>query len=323
MTNTVLPDLGKVDDRDRIRAAVSDVFTAHDLDVSRGSTLDASFRARVGERIKLVWLAYGAPVRVDVTPPERPFHLVQVPLHGRLAVTSGDAEVTSDPTTASVPDPRRFCTMRMEANCSQIIVRIEDDVLHRHLESILGRPAKTPIRFELGMPLTSGPGVGWRRALDLMVAELQRDGGMLDHPLVSAQLESLLLTGLLTTQRHNYTTALHTGTGPTPPRAVRRAVDHIEENFGLALTLERLATHTGVSARTLQRGFQEHLGCSPMDYLRDVRLKQARAALIAADPGSDMTVTEIALESGFMHLGRFSVEYRRRFGESPSQTLRS
>jgi transcriptional regulator GlxA family with amidase domain len=51
-----------------------------------------------------------------------------------------------------------------------------------------------------------------------------------------------------------------------------------------------------------------------------LRLSQARRALTDAD-SSQSTVTEIATGFGFLELGRFSVEYRRAFGESPSQTL--
>jgi AraC-like DNA-binding protein len=57
-----------------------------------------------------------------------------------------------------------------------------------------------------------------------------------------------------------------------------------------------------------------------MSLLRTARLKQARLQLDAPRPGA--TVTEVALDCGFTHLGRFSSEYRRRFGELPSQTLR-
>jgi AraC-like DNA-binding protein len=58
----------------------------------------------------------------------------------------------------------------------------------------------------------------------------------------------------------------------------------------------------------------------PYRHLRMRRLSQARSALLSAD-GNFTTVTEIATLFGFVELGRFSVEYRKMFGESPSQTL--
>jgi AraC-like DNA-binding protein len=51
-----------------------------------------------------------------------------------------------------------------------------------------------------------------------------------------------------------------------------------------------------------------------------LRLSQVRGALLSAR-GQLVTVTEIATDFGFGELGRFSVEYRKVFGESPSQTL--
>jgi transcriptional regulator GlxA family with amidase domain len=51
-----------------------------------------------------------------------------------------------------------------------------------------------------------------------------------------------------------------------------------------------------------------------------LRLSGARRALLSADCELT-TVTEVAMCFGFVELGRFSVEYRRVFGESPSQTL--
>lgn len=56
-----------------------------------------------------------------------------------------------------------------------------------------------------------------------------------------------------------------------------------------------------------------------MQYLRDMRFEQARRNLLMGASGD--CVSRIALDAGFLHLGRFAIEYRRRYGESPSQTL--
>jgi AraC-like DNA-binding protein len=77
----------------------------------------------------------------------------------------------------------------------------------------------------------------------------------------------------------------------------------------------------GISGRTLRMACQEQLGVSPTQYLLLRRMRQARRILRKADP-DETRVTDIATALGFWELGRFSVNYRAIFGESPSTTLR-
>ena len=86
------------------------------------------------------------------------------------------------------------------------------------------------------------------------------------------------------------------------------------------LNIADLCRVLGVSERTLRKAFHKIYGLPPYRHLRFLRLSQARGALLAAD-GQVATVTEIATGFGFVELGRFSVEYRKMFGESPSKTL--
>lgn len=61
---------------------------------------------------------------------------------------------------------------------------------------------------------------------------------------------------------------------------------------------------------------------SPMLYVRRRRMRMARAVLLRADPATaTATVTRIATRFGFLELGRFSVSYKKMFGEPPSATL--
>jgi transcriptional regulator GlxA family with amidase domain len=99
-------------------------------------------------------------------------------------------------------------------------------------------------------------------------------------------------------------------------RAEQLAVLDVEEPLAISALCAALA----VSERTLRKAFHKIHGVSPCRHLRQLRLFQARGALLSAD-GKLTTVTEIATCFGFQELGRFSVEYRKTFGECPSQTL--
>lgn len=76
-----------------------------------------------------------------------------------------------------------------------------------------------------------------------------------------------------------------------------------------------------VSERTLQNAFRETTGMTPVGYLTRVRLHRARRALANAIPGST-TVTAVAMDWGFWHMGEFSRLYKDCFGDLPSETLR-
>jgi AraC family ethanolamine operon transcriptional activator len=105
----------------------------------------------------------------------------------------------------------------------------------------------------------------------------------------------------------------------------RQIVCRIEEllrnDRGEQLHVEDLCRAAGVSERTLRNAFRKIHGVSPYRYLRTFRMTQARQALLSADSRHG-TVTEVAMQFGFLELGRFSVDYRSAFGECPSATLR-
>jgi len=87
------------------------------------------------------------------------------------------------------------------------------------------------------------------------------------------------------------------------------------------VTVPDLAVAVKLSQRQLERDFRNALGITPKQYLQRVRMNGARNDLRAAESGFS-TVTEIGNDWGFSELGRFAVEYKTLFGESPSKTLR-
>ncbi|KJC61164.1 hypothetical protein UP10_09785 [Bradyrhizobium sp. LTSPM299] len=104
------------------------------------------------------------------------------------------------------------------------------------------------------------------------------------------------------------------------PRSVRRALDAMHENAARNWRVTELAVVAGTCGRTLQRQFLAFLGKTPGTMLRDIRFERARRELLQGLPCA--RVMDVALRCGFTHFGRFSVAYRRRYGEAPSQTLK-
>lgn len=109
--------------------------------------------------------------------------------------------------------------------------------------------------------------------------------------------------------------------GGRTPSTVELAEAFLDGHCHQALTLADICSAVGVRPRTLQASFMRQHGISPMNFLQGLRLEKARATLLASDR-HETSVSEVALEWGFRHLGRFSGHYLRRFGEYPGETLR-
>jgi AraC-like DNA-binding protein len=101
---------------------------------------------------------------------------------------------------------------------------------------------------------------------------------------------------------------------------VARLEDLLMANYERPLYLADVCAAIAVSERTLRFCTQEHLGMGPIQYLWLRRMNLARRALVRAT-SETTTVTAIATGCGFFELGRFAVEYRSLFGESPSVSL--
>jgi transcriptional regulator GlxA family with amidase domain len=156
----------------------------------------------------------------------------------------------------------------------------------------------------------------------LIDQESRISGGLLGHPLTSQHLEQALVESLLLGVSHNFSEALAEPCAPAGRRTLARAMELLRSHPDRTWTVGSLAAEVSVSVRSLQQVFRSTVGVSPMTYLREVRLERAYGELVVAEPGTVM-VSEVAAHWGFTHLGRFAGEYRARYLESPSHTLRS
>lgn len=101
----------------------------------------------------------------------------------------------------------------------------------------------------------------------------------------------------------------------------KKAIDYISNHLKSSIKLEQLCLHTGVDLKTLERIFIKHASVSPKTYIQVSKLNAVKRDLLQASH-HETTVSMIAYEYEFNHLGRFSASYFRLFGEYPKQTLK-
>jgi len=126
--------------------------------------------------------------------------------------------------------------------------------------------------------------------------------------------QQLIFTLVLS--RHEY----HKPSKRKRDRALRRAKAYLREHGKKPVNVSDLCRVTEVSERTLRYAFLEQFGTSPKSYLLAMRLNGVRRQLRNADPSS-ATIADVANHWGFWHMGQFAADYRRLFGELPSETL--
>lgn len=223
---------------------------------------------------------------------------------------------------ALVVSPGTPYDLHLEQDSPQMIVRIERTALERQLSRMLGKSLSAPVVFERVGDLTTDAASRWTSALNILSAEVMAAGSLIQQGTGAGPIEELIISTLLYIQPSNYSTQL-AGSSPRSGRpAVRRSIEYIEAHLAEPITLADLAAHARMSSRSIQAGFRDDLDTTPIAFIRDRRLDQARRMLMAAIPGDGVSVSDTAHRWGFGHLGNFSVLYRRRFGESPSETLR-
>lgn len=303
------------------RQRIGQVLSPHRLEVR---SLESDFDARHNQirlgRVALNVLSYGAEVEID--PGERgDFYLIQLPLQGRAQVDSAGQRAWVGPDVMSVLLPRAPTCMLWSSDCSMIMLQVPSAVLSGHAPAG-GTDAAGGPAFSFTQSRRAPAVAAWWQAVDDLTRNLHSHGQQwLRHPAANAAMEEFLLGGLALLLPDAPPCAASASTGT--PRQLQRALDYIHAHAHEALTLAGIAAAASMSPRTLEAAFRRHFDQPPLAHARAVRLDRVHATLCAAArQGKNATVTDIALQHGFVHMGRFSAYYRQRFSCAPSETLR-
>lgn len=171
-----------------------------------------------------------------------------------------------------------------------------------------------PIRFA---PLAHET-AGWWRAVGLLRDTLTLQGS--PTPLQRESVSRAACVAVLRAFPHRVA-PLPVAPQTVSARRLRRAVEFVQANADLPLSVGDIAEAAGLTVRGVQLAFRRAFDETPLDYLREVRLDRAHDELTVGRPG-ELEVGRVAARWGFVSGGRFAQRYALRFGERPSETLR-
>jgi AraC-like DNA-binding protein len=232
-------------------------------------------------------------------------------LNGRSIDLSRDAAII---TRRSNLQHRRD-TGSMEFALQATIATVE-----KRLQASLDRAISKELYFADSVSLDKGIGAHGASTLRYIVNSFDSNPALLDNALISANFEDLIL-GVILALPNNYTDELlRPERNLAAPAKVRLAEEYMEANAHLSITLTDVISHVGCGRKAFYANFRRFREYTPHEYLASRRLKLAHERL--SNPTSADTVTSIAYDSGFSHIGRFSESYRKRYGVNPSVTLR-
>jgi AraC-like DNA-binding protein len=300
-------------DLDDTRERIAAIMQPHTLQPNGPATDAASHMdfVRVGG-VGLGAIGFGAPMHVDVGLLDD-YHLLMFCLRGRARTLADDQLLVVDPGHGMISGPGRPFMADLSGDCEQFVVRLDRATVHAHT-------GHWNLRLQPALDLGRSALQPWLAQLQLLVGSPSLLRLAQASPLIAADIERLLVSLLFAGQPWQ---ALDDATPRgriVSPSCVRKAEAYMEAHVAAPIRLADIAEAAGVPVRTLLDGFQRFRQHSPMQRLREMRLDRAHGLLLAA--GEKTTVAGVALDCGFAHFGRFSEAYRRRFGVSPSATLK-
>lgn len=297
---------------------VGQIFKPHALKVLKSAkNFSASMHHVQTGALSISRLEYGADVLIEPDQLEK-FYLIQIPTRGYAEIEFGQDKFISYSEVASIISPDQSLRMRWRAHSPQLILKISKDDFAHHCQQHIVKSEQKNVIFNPRLDFTTQSGGYFLQLLRTMMDALKCEHHPLHHPLAFKQFESNLFNALIYGQPNNaFFKANSHHEKKLAPYFIKRAEAYIHNHLHEPLNIEVLAEQSGVSARTLFAGFKNHFGITPMAYLRELRFEQAHLELMNNEHA---TVTDVAFKWGFTHLGRFSQEYKRRYGELPSST---
>lgn len=245
------------------------------------------------------------------------FYALNIPLNVPFAVSESGSDRYYGNTEAYMLSPDRPFTFKCKNKCNAMACNIFVESMGKYRDSMLQETTSRSRILEPRVSLISAAGNQmFRSIIRAWVALRGRESPLSEVAL--KEMEDDILASLLMMSESSSNVREPKLTPSS--RALSNVEDYISANIHRAITRDNLCDVAGISIRSLSRTFTKKYGVSPISFVRQRRFEACFRVLYGSDR-EETTVTNVALAHGFDHLGRFSVAYKKIFGESPSETL--
>lgn len=317
-----LVDTNDIDDA---RQQIGQILNSYRLRINHGRILHSRLDVLACGRMSLLKMRHGFGADLSIDPDCHcldGYYLLVLPTQGQAVFHFDGQRIEVSPNQAFLISPDRRFHFQTGPDYEQVLLRLDRPAIDDAWQRLTGHEEAPDVGFDAVIPLYTA---AWQALLPMLQWVVRCSGLNQEQSIAQAallaQTEMLVATTLLLHQPHSMAGQLWPAPPPTAPKSLRRAQAYMLEHLGDRLPVAMVASHCGLSVRRLQALFHDECGQSPLQWLREQRLRAVRQAL--TQPDNPDTVSAIATRFGFTHLGEFSQAYRRAFGETPKRTRRT
>ncbi len=292
-----------------VSAFVNRHIGSHSLDLLGGENRASSLSYREFAGFGLSRISYGNHVRVKSPALDSIYHF-QVVTRGECRWRQANECLTMRRGQALMVNPDEHIDLEYSPDCEKVIIKVPTSVMnaaHRDCGRKNVRFDRVPVNLTLCPSLTN--------VLEAVFAEFE-EAEEEDSSEISVSYREIILKKLLRVFPNNLSDQ-DAITAGSP--GLNRIIRYIEENAREDIDIEELSRVSNMSVRAIYNAFARAFSTTPKSYVKHVKLRKLRENLLR---GHCRSITEAALDYGFGHLGRFSSDYRKLFGELPSETVR-
>ncbi len=247
-------------------------------------------------------------------------HTIQYPLTGGVDFEIDGQIAIADDRYGGMISENQQIKVKVMPGTRLLCFNVKNEVLRNVSTAITGRSNLSDIRFEPQFDLARPQAISLVAQLKTFATEINRQGGLAESPAAVASIEHAMMTLMLYGLKNNLSDEIHKPGRNAGLHKVQLVEEYMNSNAEQPIDMQTIAQVTGHSVNSIFRAFQKYRDYTPMQFLRSVRLDRVRERLLLSQ--TNVSVSNVAIEYGFTHLGRFSLAYKRRYGESPSDTVR-